>query len=270
MTTRERTSPQIQPYLDVLKTRLGSLSADERTELLIDLEDHLEEIIADDSHEPLSERIGSPDAYAAEFLASVGIGNGTASARSLTDTISDVTRRIAQRVESSRAADIWKEMEPAWWTVRGLAIGLLLTWNYLWPGNPNFPWILITGAGVLLPSFVWASMRLGHNRTRTNAWRWVSIGVTVLGIFAVFALSTQISARLDPYTYGSGQHSSSEYDFYPYGQLTDEDFQIMSTNGMGPEEYFDSGLFRSLRDGTYGPPVTFGPAPSGPPILITP
>jgi len=269
MTTRERTSPQIRPYLDVLETRLGDLSSDERTELLNDLEDHLEEILADDSQEPLSRRIGSPDSYAEEFAASIGIDESAAGGHTLTDTISESVRRITRLIGTSRARDIWEEMQPAWWTVRGLAIGLFLVWNYLGPGDPGAAWVMQIVAGATVVGFIWASMRIGRNRVRTDAWKWLSIAVTVFGVFAMFALSANISARVNPYTYESGPYPfHMEEDSYRYGSLTEEDFQFMSETGMTPEEYFGSGYYQDLREsGSVPPPTT---DPSEPPVIVTP
>ncbi|GMR02792.1 MAG: hypothetical protein BMS9Abin20_1141 [Acidimicrobiia bacterium] len=251
MTTRERTSPQIQPYLDVLESRLGDLPAEERSDLLGDLESHLEEILTDESADTLSDRIGTPDAYADEFVASTGIAGTSPTKRTLTETMSDSLRWIRSHPSADRARRCGEEMRPAWWTTRGLAIGLLLMWNYLWPGNPNFPWILVSWAVVMLPLIIWASMRVGRNHQRTPAWKWLSIAVTIAGVFAIFALAANVSARLDT--------NSHEYDSYPYGSQTEQDIQFMSEHGMSPEEYFEG-----LWQGEHGPPITY--VPSAPPL----
>ncbi len=256
MTTRERTSPQIQPYLDMLETHLVELPTDERAELLSDLEGHLEEILADDSQDSLSDRIGTPAAYAEEFLASVGISGSTVHNRSLTARVSESLRRIGEHAATDRMRGVRDEMRPAWWTIRGLAIGLLLMWNYLWPGNPNFPWILVTGAVVMLPWVIWASMRVGRNRQRTSGWKWLSIAITIAGVFTVFALAANVSARLDPNTYGYGSH--------PYGSLTEQDIQYMLDNGINIEEYLGGGYFQDLQQREFGPPITY--VPSAPPL----
>jgi len=268
MTTRERTSPQIQPYLDVLETRLGSLPTEERIELLGDLESHLEEILADEPDTPLSDRIGTPDRYADEFLGSVGIPGAPGTGRSAADVAADWIRRITGAKATSRARDLWEELRPAWWTIRGLAIGLLVAWNYLGPGDPGALWVMQIVAGVTLIGFIWVSMRLGHNRERSTAWKWLSITGTVIGLFAMFALSANISARLDPYTYESGQYPVFIQDSSPYGSLTEEDFRVMSETGMTPEEYFDSGYFQDLREDGFVPPVA--EIPSDPPLIIVP
>ncbi len=269
MTTRERTSPQIRPYLDVLETRIGGLPSDERTELLNDLEDHLEEILSDEPDTPLSDRIGLPDGYATEFLASVGITGDSGRNGSLADIVADRIHRLGEWAATSNASELWEEMRPAWWTIRGLAIGLLLTWNYLWPGNPDFPWILIIAATVMLPVFVWASMRLGRNRKSSAGWKWVSIVVTVAGTIAIFALAANVSARLDPNTYESGQYPvHMEEDSYRYGSLTEQDFLFMTKAGMTPEEYFDSGYYQDVRESGFVPPLTTDP--SEPPVIVTP
>jgi len=247
MTTKAPTSPQIQPYLDVLETKLRNLSEDERVELLGDLESHLDEIPTDESDTTLAERIGTPDAYAEEFAASIGLEVTPLPAKSLTETISASLRRIGDHAATERAQRLWEEMRPAWWTIRGLAIGLFLSWNYLGPGNPDSLWVMQFFSGALVIILVGVSMRIGRNRGRNRTWRWLSISVSVLGVLAAFALVANISARMDPNYQGGG--------YYPYDLLTEQDVRFMQENGLTEQEFFDSRHFPDFRDGELYPPI---------------
>lgn len=197
MTTAELASyPEILPYLEALERKLGDLPEDERVDLLRDLGSHFEEILTDESETSLADRIGTPDAYADEFAASIGLDDVPEPTRPLPDVLSDVLRRLDEHRMTERVRRIWIEMRPAWWTIRGAAIGLLLAWNWLFPSDPDImaPARLLTGAIVL--GVIGASMRIGHNRDRNRGWRWLSYAATVAGLLAALALMANLSARM--------------------------------------------------------------------------
>lgn len=198
MTTKAQTSSQIQPYLDVLEIKLGDLPEDERIELLSDLESHLEEIRAEESDAALVERIGDPATYADEFTASIGLEDTPIPSRSLSHAISDSLRRAKGHPATERARGISEEMRPAWWTLRGLAIGLFLSWNYLGPGDPDVLWVMQFVAGAFVILLIGASMRIGRNHDRSRRWRWLSIAVTIAGLLVGISLMANIAARMDP------------------------------------------------------------------------
>ena len=259
MTTKAPTSPHIRPYLDALESKLNGLPTDEHAELLGDLESHLEEILTDESDTTLAERIGTPDAYADEFAASIGLEDEPRPSRSLGEIITGSIRHISNHPATERAQRLWEEMRPAWWTLRGLAIGLFLTWNYLGPGNPDALWAMQFVAGALVLTLIGVSMRIGRNRNRDRTWSWLSIAVTVVGVLTAFALVANISARLDP-NYEGGVH-------YPYGMLTEQDVRFMQENGLTPEQFFDGRYYMNLREGELDPPITTIPSEPG---LIAP
>ena len=64
-------SPEARAYLEAVRDRLAGLPAEEADELVADLEQHLAELIAEEPG-PLSNRLGSPQEYAAELAASAG------------------------------------------------------------------------------------------------------------------------------------------------------------------------------------------------------
>jgi hypothetical protein len=112
MTTTERPVVPVdaQPYLAAVRQLLWSLPADERDELLDDLSAHLAELAAEDGP-PLRERLGTPSAYAADFVASAGVEPTTARR---------ITMPSVHLPESVQAR--WTALRPAWLVLRPFAI----------------------------------------------------------------------------------------------------------------------------------------------------
>src|SRR5262245_27801142 len=63
---------QISDYLGRVRAALADLPTDARDELIEDLPDHLAEVLAEDAG-TLTERLGEPEAYAAELRAAAGM-----------------------------------------------------------------------------------------------------------------------------------------------------------------------------------------------------
>ncbi len=140
-------------------------------------------------------------------------------------------------------------MRPAWWTIRGLTIWLLLSF----PGDPDAPWVQQILSGAILVASIAASMRIGRNRNRNKAWSWLSVAVTVAGVLAGLLLLSSLETRFSRYAYLD--------EPYPYGSLTVEEIEFIERNGIGPEEYFGGGYDEEFHNN--------GPSPE-PPIIIVP
>jgi len=236
MTTTElSTSPEILPYLERLEQRLVNLPDDERTDLLSDLESHLEEILSDESEAPLIDRIGTPNAYADEFAESIGLDDTGQPAPSMSEAVFAAIRDAIDHPMAERSRRLWSEMRPAWWTLRGLAIGLFVSWNYLGPGDPGTRWVFQLLAGVVVLAGIGVSMRIGRNRDRSRGWSWASHFVTIAGLLAGLALMANVSARMSA-------------SYYPY-TVTELDQQHL------------------IEVGTFDPPTSI---PFDPPPIITP
>jgi len=69
---------EAERFLAAVRRHLHGLPDDERDELLDDLATHLAEVTADDDR-PLEQVLGSPEAFAAELLASAGVGSAAGS-----------------------------------------------------------------------------------------------------------------------------------------------------------------------------------------------
>src|SRR5215510_6762122 len=94
---------QISDYLDRVRLALADLPADVRDELLEDLPDHLAEVLAEDAG-TLTERLGEPEAYAAELRTAAGIAAGpAATAAGPADTASARSARRWLRGAAVRA-----------------------------------------------------------------------------------------------------------------------------------------------------------------------
>lgn len=187
---------EIARYAAAVREATADVPEAERTELLEDLEDHLAEVAAE-SDEPLTVRLGPPEAYAAELRTAYGASSGKgrrtlrASAAANLDALE---RRLVAVLESNRAyAPIWAfilELRPAWWLVRGYLIALLI-WMLMRGGDwhPR-PWDvqeLVIGAGLAVGSAalgVRARNRRGNRRLR-DIHIAVSAGA-VLGLLAIW------------------------------------------------------------------------------------
>lgn len=118
---------EAERYLREVAPHLAALPAEERADLLEDLAQHLREIAAEEGP-PLAERLGPPEAYAAELLASAGVM--TAAGPSV-----PLLARASALVDRGRASWAGQELHrlrpvlrPAWWVLRAyLAVAVLAT-----------------------------------------------------------------------------------------------------------------------------------------------
>lgn len=126
MSTIER-STDVDPYLAAVAAALAGVPEPERQELLDDLAEHLAELAADDDGD-LAERLGTPEAYAAELVASAGIEVPepvAPAAPSLAGRLADATERARRSPATHAVAAFLPELRPGWWVLRAWA-GLAL------------------------------------------------------------------------------------------------------------------------------------------------
>lgn len=125
---------EIALYVEGVRQALAGLPAATRDELLEDLPEHLAEVLAEGGGS-LTDRLGAPEAYAAELSASAGLGAGTAPPPSDVRSRAAATAarhraRLAARLNGPdefvgrllgypRARDFLVLLRPAWWVLRG-------------------------------------------------------------------------------------------------------------------------------------------------------
>ncbi|MEU4558944.1 hypothetical protein AB0F72_11180 [Actinoplanes sp. NPDC023936] len=170
---------EIGGYVEEVRQALGGLPAAARDELLEDLPEHLAEVLAEGGG-TLTERLGSPSAYAAELIASAGIDTGVADPassggglrgqmRDLRDRAGAATRRADVRVGPllgyGKASDFLVLLRPAWWVLRGYLAAMALA--YMFDGNQRLGLLPRLGgddlaAVLLLAATVAGSIWLGR------------------------------------------------------------------------------------------------------------
>ncbi|HVL81488.1 MAG TPA: hypothetical protein VM840_07855 [Actinomycetota bacterium] len=196
---RVASDAEVKQYLSEVRTHLSDLGTEEREELVEDLEDHLREVAAEEDGS-LRERLGDPDAYAAELRASAGLPQ-----RSRRPRLEALSARVARSRPYRAAAELWEgesiqplrafatELRPGWWLLRGWLAAMVLT--AMQQGHLHRRDVPIPALGgsrlVGLASVVglaWASVALGRRAGTGGTWRKMSIvasGAVLLSSFFV-------------------------------------------------------------------------------------
>jgi hypothetical protein len=157
--------PDAAEYLAAVRARLADLPADERDDLLADLETSL---IEEPGEGTVSARLGPPERFADELRAAAGLQPGIAAPRG-----PGIRERLAALAAHPRvaAARGWLvELAPIWWLVRAyVAAGLValvagIGWSAEHPELPRFS--SATGTTLVLAALVGASLWLGVRSRR--------------------------------------------------------------------------------------------------------
>ena len=151
--TTTTTPPEVRDYLTAVDHALADLTPADRDELLDDLEDHLNEVLAE-GEGSLEQRLGPPAQYAAELRASAGLDPIEQSSANLlhraVDVISsnELWRRTAEHRATRATIEFLPQLRPAWWIVRAwLAVEFIAAFARWWRGYGN------ERAFALLPRF---------------------------------------------------------------------------------------------------------------------
>jgi hypothetical protein len=189
-------------YATAVRAAFADLPAPERELLLEDLEDHLQEVAAE-AGGPLSERLGAPEAYAAELRASAGLPSPGAGRRRATLRESRLAGRLERLWRGALAhpaggaiVAFLPELRPAWWVVRGYlavqaaSVGLA----FLFAGHGlRFPVPELLGSQVLgllaVVAAVAGSVALGRRGAATRRGHGlIVLANTALAVFAFLLL----------------------------------------------------------------------------------
>ncbi|GAB3908238.1 DUF1700 domain-containing protein [Microbispora bryophytorum] len=231
-----------QNYAAAVREALADLPAHDRDALLEDLDEHLAEVAAEPGMS-LEERLGSPEAYAAELRAAYGgrpPGGGSSLGGRLRERMSGAVRRVHTRLlvlpPYRQAAVFAPELRPAWWVLRGYAIALAVLAPISAPG-------LIPGdiaAWVFTLAVVWGSVWLGR-RGRTGGSRWGR--ALLLGANLVAAVLV-ITAMADV---PSASSRDVAFDYGPRPQVHTLGVQVERVSSLGGDV---SNIFPYAEDGT--------------------
>jgi hypothetical protein len=203
---------EIAGYATAVRVACADLPGPDRELLLEDLEDHLQEVAAE-AGGPLEERLGRPEAYAAELRASAGLpapapgaGPGTAGLRRRRLRDSRAARRlagvgaaVAGHPAGRAVAGFLPELRPAWWVLRGYlavqAAAVAVTPLFA-GGGFSFPVPRLFGSALLgllaVAAAVAGSVALGRRGTGS----WATRGLLAAGNAALVVVAVLLVTEL--------------------------------------------------------------------------
>lgn len=294
------TGQEITDYVDRVRAALADLPPTLRDELTEDLPEHLAEVAAEGDG-TLVDRLGAPEAYAAELRAAAGAGEGQRPARfhrlaevreQAVTQLRLMDSQLGPLLGHETVTDFLRPLRPAWWLVRGWLVALLLAAmadgdSGLMPrvnGNSSGGLLLLVGAIVV-------SMWWGRRSAGITGWRRQlhQIATAALLLFS-FAVLAEVDQRADTDVYGSYEQTSVDHrydrieDVFVYdqqGRLI-RDAQLFDQNGVPirlglPNCLDSSGAVPAPRNAyPYCPELApFGapavtPAPAAPPTATDP
>ncbi len=188
---------EVAEYLGAVRAALADLPAEERDELLADVEGSLLDA-ANESGEPIAARLGPPERFAGELRAAAGLEPAPAATpakpeRGAFVRLADAVRQTADDPRFARARSTARELAPVWWAVRGyVAVALLAFWLLDGFAN-NRPWVPWFGSGefslLILAGGIAGSLAIGL-RARNSGPRSRRLRRAGLAANIVLALST--------------------------------------------------------------------------------
>ncbi|MFJ6195225.1 HAAS signaling domain-containing protein [Micromonospora sp. NPDC092111] len=222
---------EITDYVERVRAALADLPPQSRDELTEDLPEHLAEVAAE-ADGSLVDRLGTPEAYAAELRAAAGAGDPTAGRRALERRIAAAlgrTRARVARVDArvgpllgyATAGEFLRLLRPAWWVARAYLAAMLVTG--ISTGGPFglLPRVddnVFVGLA-LLAGLVFVSVWLGRRAAELRTWRRWALHASSVGL-ALFAIGAV--ANVDGHARsGSGYGYESISVQNPYDQVQD-------------------------------------------------
>ena len=225
---------EMTAYVAGVRETLSGLPEHTRLELLEDLAEHLAEVQAEGLG-TLVERLGTPQAYAAELLATAGFVGGFPEpppeprVSALDSLRADVTAflkradvKVGPVIGYAKASEFLLLLRPAWWVLRGYLAAMAVAYLI---GDPQGDLGLLPRIGgselmavVLLSGCVILSVMFGRKALVLSRWPKYALwaGTTFLVIFAIGGFfGVDNSARQSSY------NNVGSYDTNPYGNVQD-------------------------------------------------
>ncbi|WP_262287074.1 hypothetical protein [Micromonospora sp. MA102] len=213
------TGQEIADYVDRVRAALADLPPAVRDELTEDLPEHLAEVAAE-AEGTLVDRLGTPEAYAAELRAAAGAEAGAgpghrrrrlaaAQARAGTQ-LRALDTQLGPLLGQSSVSEFLRPLRPAWWLVRGWLAALLISVVLGEPSGllPRLDGNVLAGL-FLLGGAVLVSVWLGRRSAGFRGWprRLLRLGTAALLLFS-FALLVNVDQHASSDQFGSYQEVS--------------------------------------------------------------
>ena len=273
-TITDTATQDAERYLKDVAPHLAALPAEERADLLDDLAQHLREIAAEEGP-PLAERLGPPEAYAAELLASAGVAADGRPSVPLLARTGLLIERGRQSWVGQELVRLSPALRPAWWVARAyLAVSFIAAAQ----GTDAVPIPELLGSRLIGLLAVLAaiplSVRLGERSLPRRGRLLVAGAGVVLAIYGLSLLDDAGSAHVHyveaygPPTYAdrgclaaaSGQPITNLYAYDSEGRLLDPvllfDQDGQPVDNLCPEaDSQGRQLFTEYRQDVNGAPV---------------
>ena len=198
MTTAAHVPSEVETYLARVRAALGDVPADERDDLLDEVEASLHET-ASETGGSVAAQLGPPEDFAAELRSAAGLHPSTApSGAGLRET-------IERLVESPRLAALLRflrELAPIWWAARGyvavaaLALAAGASWSPSHDFLPRIGNAKVGAASILLAAA--ASIAVGLWTRRNTGARLPLAVLNVLLLAAVIPVAVHLSRPAQP------------------------------------------------------------------------
>lgn len=232
MTGATTAQDEVGEYLGAVRAALADLPAEERDDLLVEVEASIADAAAE-SDAPVTARLGPPEDFAAELRAAAGF-HTPASPRAERDGFRELARRVARHPALRRISSLAHDLAPVWWIARGyaavgiLAVWLQTGWAERYPFVPRFNGsaslgVALVGLGVLFSVAVGLVMRRrgikSHLATVANVALAVALWAVLVEVDkatwdsppeAVFVQSPQVA--------GLAYDGRPVTNVYPYGR----------------------------------------------------
>ncbi|MEV0002395.1 hypothetical protein AB0H28_08930 [Micromonospora sp. NPDC050980] len=288
------TGQEITDYVDRVRAALADLPPALRDELTEDLPEHLAEVAAEGDG-ALVDRLGPPEAYAAELRTVAGAEPGRrparlrrlAAARDRAATqVRLLDRQLGPLFGHARVADFLRSLRPAWWLLRAWLAALLVGAMTDSDRSGLLPRFEGSAAGglVLLGVAVVASLWLGRRSDGFTGWprRLHLVGTAVLVVFSMSVLvdvhrnaSSDLTTAYREASVGSRLDRVEDVFVYDQQGRLIRDAQLFDQNGVPirlgfPNCIDTSGAVPAPRNAypycpqlaPFGPPVPAAPAPT--------
>lgn len=245
------TGQEITDYVDRVRAALADLPPGVRDELTEDLPEHLAEVAAE-GEGALVDRLGTPEAYAAELRAAAGAEAGRrparfhrlAEARAQAATqVRLLDRQLGPLLGHGTVSDFLRPLRPAWWLLRAWLAALLISVmvDGARPGLLPRPNDNASAGLLLLIGAVVASLWLGRRSAGFTGWprRLHRLGTAVLLVFG-FAVLVDVDRNAGSDVYSGYEQTSVDRrydrieDVFVYdqqGRLI-RDAQLFDQNGV--------------------------------------
>jgi hypothetical protein len=139
MTGATTVPAEVDVYMRAVRAALADLPADERDDLLVEVEASIADAAAE-SDAPVAARLGPPEDFAAELRAAAGLHPGPAVAREERESLRMLVRRLSRHPVVTRVRSLANDLAPIWWVARGYsAVGIIAVWlGSEWSGRYPF------------------------------------------------------------------------------------------------------------------------------------